>query len=195
MWFHGGLADNPSTLLLELLARHFSKKAGIVCYCVYQGGNRLGQCGRNRRWIWGNIPSPRSSCCILSSSPGRHLRQRTFEVNIICQRNLPFYITIKSNDTDSMLYNRIHYPLYNSSTYYTTYYLYFYKLYYYSCFWLLLAASSSGVGDHTSTSLNEGGGLKRSNSPPSASPALCEGPASDLTRSAGTCGCNCEYST
>jgi hypothetical protein len=38
-------------------------------------------------------------------------------------------------------------------------------------------------------------GPKRSNSPPSASPALCEGPASDLTGSAGTCGCNCEYNT
>jgi hypothetical protein len=34
--------------------------------------------------------------------------------------NLPFYITIKSNDTDSILHNRIHYPLYKSSTYYTT---------------------------------------------------------------------------
>jgi hypothetical protein len=117
----------PSTLLLELLARHFSQKAGIVCICVHQGGNRLGQCGRNRRWIGSNLPPPRSSCCILSSSPGRHLRQRTFEINIICQRNLPFHITIKSNDTDSMLYNRIHYPLYNSSTYYTTYYFYSYN--------------------------------------------------------------------
>jgi hypothetical protein len=107
----GALLITPSTLLLELLARHFPKKAGIVCSCVHQGGNRLGQCGGNRGWIWGNIPSPRSSCCILSLSPGRHLRQRTFEVNIICQRNLPFYITIKSNDTNSMLYNRIHYNI------------------------------------------------------------------------------------
>jgi hypothetical protein len=29
----------------------------------------------------------------------------------MCQRNLPFYITIKSNYTDSILHNRIHYPL------------------------------------------------------------------------------------
>jgi hypothetical protein len=75
--------------------------------------------------VWGNIPSPRSSGCVLSASPGRHLWQRTFEVNIICQRNLPFYITIKSNDTDSTLHNRIHYPLYNSTPYNTLLYFYY----------------------------------------------------------------------
>jgi hypothetical protein len=42
---------------------------------------------------------------------------------------------------------------------------------YYSCFLSLLVASLSGVGDHSSTNFIEGGGLKRSNSPPKASPA------------------------
>jgi hypothetical protein len=42
---------------------------------------------------------------------------------------------------------------------------------YYSCFLSLLVASLSGVGDNSSTNFIEGGGLKRSNSPPKASPA------------------------
>jgi hypothetical protein len=44
----------------------------------------------------------------------------TFGNNMICQRkNHPFYITKNSNVTDSDFYNRIHYLLYNSTTYYT----------------------------------------------------------------------------
>jgi hypothetical protein len=35
------------------------------------------------------------------------------------KKNHPFYITKKSNVTDSGFYNRIHYLLYNSTTYYT----------------------------------------------------------------------------
>jgi hypothetical protein len=105
----------------------------------------------------------------------------------------------KSNVTDSIIQQdtlpsiQYHYLLYNSTTYNTL--LLFLLLHHYSCFWLLLAASSLGVGDHSSTSLIEGGGLKRFSSPPSASPATCEGPASDPIGSVGALGCNCEYST
>jgi hypothetical protein len=62
----------------------------------------------------------------------------------------------------------------------------------YSCFLSLLVASLSGVGDHSSTNFIEGGGLKRSSSPPKASPAVPEGPASIPTGSAGTLGCMLE---
>jgi hypothetical protein len=58
-----------------------------------------------------------------------------------------------------------------------------------------LVASLSGVGDHSSTNFIEGGGLKRSNSPPKASPAVLEGPAYISIGSAGTLGCSWEYNT
>jgi hypothetical protein len=66
---------------------------------------------------------------------------------------------------------------------------------YYYCFLSLLVASLSGVGDHWSAKFIEGGGLKRSSSPPKASPAAPDGPAPIPTGSAGTFGCNCEYNT
>jgi hypothetical protein len=55
----------------------------------------------------------------------------------------------------------LHHLLNNSTT----------SILYYSCFLSLLVASLSGVGDHSLTNFIEGGGLKRSNSPPKASPA------------------------
>jgi hypothetical protein len=83
---------------------------------------------------------------------------------MICKENHPFYITKKSNVTDSNFYNRIT-PLIIHH-----YYFYCYTILFYSRFPLLLVASLSGVGDHSSTNFIEGGGLKRSNSPPKASP-------------------------
>jgi hypothetical protein len=58
-----------------------------------------------------------------------------------------------------------------------------------------LVASLSGVGDHSLTRFIEGGGLKRSNSPPSASPATPEGPASIPTGSTDTLGSSHEYNS
>jgi hypothetical protein len=68
------------------------------------------------------------------------------------------------------------------------------KLYY--CYYLSsLVASLLGVGDHSSARFIEGGGLKRSSSPPSASPAVPEGPAPIPTGLAGTSGCSREYNS
>jgi hypothetical protein len=53
----------------------------------------------------------------------------------------------------------------------------------------------SGVGVHSSAMFIEGGGLKRSSSPPNASPAALEGPAPIPTGSAGTSRCSHEYNS
>jgi hypothetical protein len=70
-----------------------------------------------------------------------------------------------------------------------------YELFVEFCFLSLLVTSLSGVGDHSSTNFIEGGGLNRSSSPPKASPAVPEDPASIPTGSAGTLGCSWEYNT
>jgi hypothetical protein len=67
--------------------------------------------------------------------------------------------------------------------------------YYYYLYLLSLVASLSGVGVHSSARFIEGGGLKRSSSPPNASPAVPEGPAPILAGSASTSGCSHEYNT
>jgi hypothetical protein len=58
--------------------------------------------------------------------------------------------------TGHITLHTIHYLLYISTIYNTL--LLFLLLHYYFYCWLPLAASSSGVGDHSSTSLIEGGG-------------------------------------
>jgi hypothetical protein len=95
--------------------------------------------------------------------------------------------------TGHITQHTIHYLLYNSTIYNTLLLLLLLHCYFYC--WLPLAASSSGVGDHSSTNLIEGGGWKRSSSPPSACPITWEGPASDSTGCMGSLGCSCEYNT
>jgi hypothetical protein len=79
------------------------------------------------------------------------------------------------------IYNRITLPI-------THLHIITTSILHYSSFLSLLVASLSGVGDHSSTKFIEGGGLKRSSSPPRASPTAPDGPAPIPTGSAGTLG-------
>ena len=157
----GSLRISSPALLLISLSRHFAKEAGVIGCYINKGSDSLSQDWGYSWWIRSSFPPMGGSRTILSTSPGRHLRQRTFEKYNMPKHTIHLHY-LKGNDTDSNFTTGPHYLLYINTI----------SILHYSSFLSLLVASLSGVGDHSSARFIEGGGLKRSSSPPRASPAI-----------------------
>src|SRR5688572_23520835 len=73
--FTGSLRKSLSALLLKLISRHFTQKAGVVSGLSDQGSNSLGQRGRYRRWIGCVFLTMGRSRAVMCTSSGWHLKQ------------------------------------------------------------------------------------------------------------------------
>jgi hypothetical protein len=74
--FMGSLRISPSALLLKLISRHFTQKAGVVSGRIDQGSDSLGQRWWYRWWIGRVFPTTGSTGTVMCTSPRWHLKQR-----------------------------------------------------------------------------------------------------------------------
>jgi hypothetical protein len=109
----------PPALLLKLLTRHLSQKMVLSTVAFTKAAIASASVGGTGGGF-GVASLPRE---VLASSCARVLEgicgNNIWKQYDMPKKNHPFHITKKSNATYSNFYNRIHYLLYNSTTYYT----------------------------------------------------------------------------